>query len=105
MINVIKKQLLIIANGINFIDLAGAEWLSQEVLKWQKRGGGIYFVGLKVISQDVLRSGGFAEKIGSMNFFTDKNTALSTIYKKYDEEQCSNCEMNIFKECKQEKGK
>ncbi len=77
-----KKQLLIIANGINFIDLAGAEWLTKEVLKWQKRGGGIYFVGLKVVSQDVLRSGGFVKNIGLSNFFTDKNAALSTIYKK-----------------------
>ena len=58
-----EKHLLIIANGVNFIDLAGAEWLSQEAIKWKNRGGGIYFVGLKIISQDVLRKGGFVDKI------------------------------------------
>jgi len=97
-----KSQLLIIANGINFIDLAGAEWLTQEVLKWQQRGGGIYFVGLKLVSQDILRDGGFVKKIGSKNFFTDKNTALATIYKKLEEDQCANCEIKLFRECKLE---
>lgn len=95
-----EKHLLIIANGINFIDLAGAEWLSQEAVKWKNRGGEIYFVGLKIISQDVLRKGGFVEKIGGDNFFKDKNTAISTIFKKLNKEKCANCEVKLFKECK-----
>ena len=94
-----EKHLLILAHGINFVDLAGAEWLTNEVLKWQKRGGGIYFVGLKLISQDVLRSGGFAKVIGSENFFTDKNTAISSIYSTLDTGICSTCEIKLFKEC------
>ena len=94
-----EKHLLILAHGINFVDLAGAEWLTNEVLKWQKRGGGIYFVGLKLISQDVLRSGGFAKVIGSENFFTDKNTAISSIYSTLDTGICSACEIKLFKEC------
>ncbi|SNR54679.1 sulfate permease, SulP family [Lutibacter agarilyticus] len=96
-----EKHLLIIANGVNFIDLAGAEWLSEEALKWKNRGGGIYFVGLKIISQDVLRKGGFVDKIGPHNFFKDKNSAISTIYKKLEKEQCANCEIMLFKECKE----
>ena len=72
-----KKHVLVISNGINFIDLAGAEWLTHEVKKWQDRGGGIYFTGLKVISQDVLKKGGFVELIGQENFFRDKKTSNS----------------------------
>jgi len=94
-----EKHLLILAHGINFVDLAGAEWLTNEVLKWQKRGGGIYFVGLKLISQDILRSGGFVKTIGKEHFFIDKNTAISTIYSKLDKEICSTCEVKLFKEC------
>ena len=94
-----RKQLLIIANGINFIDLAGAEWITQEVLKWQIRGGGIYFVGLKIISQDILEKGGFAETIGNENFFKDKKSAISTIYKKLDSNICDNCDVKLFEEC------
>lgn len=95
-----QQHLLILSNGINFIDVAGAEWLTQEVLKWQKRGGGIYFVGLKLISQDILKNGGFLDKIGEENFFKNKNTAVSTIFKKLDKNICQNCDIKLFDECK-----
>ena len=96
-----KIHVLIIANGINSIDLAGAEWLTNEVLKWQERGGGIYFVGLKLVSQEILIKGGFVEIIGSDNFFKDKHTAISTIYTKLDKDDCENCDIKLFQECKQ----
>ncbi|WP_457617397.1 SulP family inorganic anion transporter, partial [Lutibacter sp.] len=97
-----KKYLLVIADGINFIDLAGAEWLTHEVEKWQKRGGGIYFVGLKLVSQDILKRGGFINRIGYNNFFKDKNDAISTIYKKLDKNICLNCMAKVFTECNNE---
>jgi SulP family sulfate permease len=96
-----KKHVLIIANGINSIDLAGAEWLTNEVLKWQERGGGIYFVGLKLVSQEILIKGGFVEIIGTDNFFKDKHTAISTIYTKLDKDDCEKCDIKLFQECKQ----
>jgi SulP family sulfate permease len=96
-----KKHVLIIANGINFIDLAGAEFIAYEVLKWQQRGGGIYFVGLKLVSQKILIKGGFVEMIGAENFFKDKHTAIETIYKKLDKQHCENCDVKLFQECKQ----
>jgi SulP family sulfate permease len=96
------KEVLVISNGINFIDIAGAEWLQQEVIKWQKRGGGIYFVGLKLISQDILQKGGFIQKIGSEHFFKDKNSAISTIYQKLNKNICNNCDVKLFVECKKQ---
>lgn len=96
-----KKHILIIANGINFIDLAGAEWLTNEVLKWQEIGGGMYFVGLKIVSQEILIKGGFVEIIGANNFFKDKHTAIATIYGKLDKDICENCDIKLFQECKQ----
>ncbi|MDV7186929.1 SulP family inorganic anion transporter [Lutibacter sp. TH_r2] len=95
-----SKNLLIISNGVNFIDLAGAEWITQEALKWEKRGGGIYFVGLKIISQDILKNGGFIKTIGAHHFFKDKNTALATIYPNLDQNICKSCTVKIFEECK-----
>ncbi len=93
------KHVLIVANGVNFIDLSGAEWISKEVEKWQKRGGGIYFSGLKIVSQTTLMKGGFRENIGGENFFKDKNTAIHTIYQKLDKNICANCTARIFIEC------
>lgn len=95
-----SKNVLIIANGINFIDLAGAEWLTHEVKKWQKRGGGIYFAGLKLISQDILLKAGFTGKIGDNNFYKDKNSAIAGIYTELDKDICLECEVKAFKECK-----
>jgi sulfate permease, SulP family len=93
------KHVLVIAKGVNFIDLAGATWLSHETQKWQKRGGGIYFSGLKIVSQQILKKGGFRNEIGEENFYVDKRTALSEIYKKLDKKICETCEARIFHEC------
>jgi len=93
------KNVLIIANGINFIDLAGATWLTHEVLKWQERGGGIYFSGLKIVSQQILKKGGFRDEIGEENFFHDKKEAIQSIYKKLDMKVCQDCTSRIFHEC------
>ncbi len=93
------KHVLIVAKGINFIDLAGATWLSHEAFKWQKRGGGIYFSGLKIVSQQILKKGGFRDEIGEEHFYIDKRTALQEIYKKLDKNICKNCDTRIFYEC------
>ncbi|MCD6543728.1 MAG: SulP family inorganic anion transporter [Flavobacteriaceae bacterium] len=94
-----SKHILIVAKGINFIDLAGATWLTQEVLRWQERGGGIYFSGLKIVSQQILTKGGFRDEIGLENFFDDKFEAIQTVYKKLDKDVCSKCTTQIFNEC------
>ncbi len=93
------KNVLIIAGGINFIDLAGAEWITNEVIKWQKRGGGIYFSGLKMVSQAIMTKGGFRERIGLENFFKDKHSAIQTIYGKLDKNICESCTTRVFQEC------
>ncbi len=94
------KHVLVIARGINFIDLAAAEWLSYEAEKWKEKGGGLYFANLKMVAQDVLRKGGFYEKIGPENFFTDKRQAVATIYSKLDKDICASCDVRVFRECK-----
>ena len=92
-------NILIIGGGVNFIDLAGAEWITNEVVKWQKRGGGIYFSGLKLVSQSILTKGGFRDQIGLENFFKDKHSAIEAIYQKLDKNICENCSTRIFHEC------
>jgi SulP family sulfate permease len=94
------KHVLISAKGINFIDLAAATWLTHEAEKWKARGGGIYFSGLKIISQDILMKGGFRDQIGNENFFVDKNSAISYIFGRLDKTICEKCEARIFYECK-----
>ena len=93
------KNVLIVAKGINFIDLAGASWLEYEARRWKERGGGIYFSGLKIISQEVLQKGGFKESIGEEYFFVDKRDAIKSIFERLDKDICATCKVRIFHEC------
>ena len=89
------QYVLIAADGINFIDLAAAEWLTNEIIKWQKNRGEIYIAGLKLVSQDILQNGGFIDRMGHDIFFKDKRTAIAEIHKKIDKP----CEVKAFDEC------
>jgi SulP family sulfate permease len=94
-----EKKVLIIANGVNFIDLAGSEWLVSEANRWQEKGGQLYVSGLKIIAQDVFIKGGFREKIGEESFFSKKKEAIKSIYQTLDESVCQACTSRIFTEC------
>ena len=63
--------------------------------KWQKTRGGIYFCGMKIVSQDVLKKGGFMEKMGMENFYKGKSEAIAEIHKRINKP----CEMKAFEEC------
>ncbi|MCK5522603.1 MAG: SulP family inorganic anion transporter [Thiomargarita sp.] len=93
-------HLLIVAKPINFIDVAGAEMLVQEAKYWQTQGGGLYFCGLKMESENFLQRGGYLDEIGEHNLFTAKKEAISEIFKRFDHQFCQTCERRIFRECK-----
>ena len=90
------QYVLIAADGINFIDLAAAEWLTNEIRKWQTNRGGIYFAGLKLVSQDVLKKGGFLDKMGNNIFYKEKRDAIHEIHQKITKP----CKEKVFDECK-----
>lgn len=94
-----EKHLIVLASGINYVDLDGAEWLAREAAFWKKKGGGLYVVRLKIIAQDVMESGGFMDAIGRENFFVSKTDAIRTIYQKLDVEVCRACSKRVFLEC------
>ena len=89
------QHVLVISEGINFIDLGAAEWLTHEAEKWQKTRGGIYFSHMKIVSQDVLRKGGFMHTIGEENFYPNKRNAIKEIHKKFK----NPCKIKAFEEC------
>jgi SulP family sulfate permease len=93
------QTLLISAEGINFIDLAAAEWISKEIEKWQRKREGIYFAGLKRVSRKVLIKGGFMKKMGVHIFFENKRKAIAEIHRI----QNRTCKEKVFEECNVEK--
>ncbi len=94
-----QKHILIIADCINFADLAGAEMLAREARRRRRAGGGLYLLGVKERTGEVLRSGGYLLEIGPENVFTSKAAAIEQIDKKLDKSVCQLCGRRIFKEC------
>jgi SulP family sulfate permease len=94
-------NILIIASGINMIDLAGAEALAAEHSRLKKLNGGLYFVDMKPAVYETAAKSGFIKKIGSGNFFDEKSKAIAAIHRNLDPEKCSGCKALVFRECQQ----
>jgi SulP family sulfate permease len=94
-----QKHVLLIADGINFADIAGAEMLAREARRRRRMGGALYLVGLKARTLGVLRAGGFLEEIGEANVFADRRTALARIRERLDPDLCRGCTARIFEQC------
>lgn len=92
-------HIMIIASGINFIDIAGAEALVSENNRLKKQNGGLYFVGLKSSVYEFAARSCFIQKIGNDHFFDSKKEAIREIYKRLDKNICSTCPSLIFTEC------
>ena len=95
-----QKHVLIVASGINFIDIAGAEMLAREARRRRRMGGGLYFYRLKDAPRALLEKGGYMKDIGWENVFPVKTRAIASIYPKLDSEICRNCKALIFQECR-----
>lgn len=93
------NHILIVASGINFIDLAGAEALVLENNRLKESGGGLYFVSLKASVYEFAAKTCFIKKIGNDHFFDNKRQAIASIYRKLDHDKCATCNALVFNEC------
>ncbi len=94
-----QKHLLIIGNGINFIDIGGAEMLVQEAKRRRAVGGGIYLSKVKEEVCGILKRGQFVEQLGGENIFVTKVDAITSIFGRLDRSICERCDKRIFLEC------
>jgi len=92
-------HILIVASGINLIDLAGAEALVAENRRLAEHNGGLYFVGIKSSVYEFAARSCFIKQIGSDHFFDTKTMAINSIYERLDKSICSSCQSMIFREC------
>ncbi len=95
-----QKHVLVVASGINFVDVAGAELFAHEAKRRRRMGGGLYFYRLKDEVIRLLKRGGYMDDIGSHHVFPVKVRALETIYPKLDNAICRDCTLRVFRECR-----
>jgi len=93
-----------VGSGINFIDVAGCQMLSQETHRLKLNGRQVYLCSLKGAVIDVMERGGCGRSIGDKNIFRSKLAALRSIVPRLDPERCRVCRVRIFNECAQMPG-
>jgi len=87
-----QKHVLIVASGINFIDLAGTELLANEARRLAAIGGGLYLCNLNGrVIKPIIRNGQL-NTIGKRHIFATKAQALSAIDTTLRDHSCSGCE-------------
>ena len=94
-----QKHLAIVASGINFVDISGAEFLAAEAQKRRRQGGDLWLIRTKAPVRDSLEDGGHLEQIGADHLFHSKGEAIARIHSRLDREVCSQCRHRIFREC------
>ena len=94
-----QRTVMIVASGINFIDVAGAEMLAQEARRRRKLGGGLYFYRCKDSIHRFLRKSDKLGDIGEGGFFPAKSNWIHPIYDTLNPEICRKCQYRIFSEC------
>ncbi len=94
-----RKHLLIVASGINMIDISGAEMLAREARRRRAIGGGLYIWFMKDAVRDLLRRGGYMKDIGEENVFEHGADVIAAIYARLDSAACRACTARIFPPC------
>ncbi len=94
-------DILIIADGINLIDLAGTEMLLHEAQRLESMGGGLYFADIKPAVYESISKTHLINGIGNAHFFDDKKEAIIKLSRLLRMQgRCENCTARVFKECK-----
>jgi SulP family sulfate permease len=95
-----QKHLLLVASGINFIDIAGAEVFVHEAERRKRLGGRLYFYRMKDSARQYLERDGRMEVIGRENVFDVRDIPMDRIYPLLDNDICRNCNLRVFNQCK-----
>ena len=93
-------HVLLVASGINFVDLGGAQWLAQEAQRRRALGGGLYIFHMKDEPLAMLRKSGAYDAIGKENFFTLGDDLMPAIKARLNPQRCAQCSVRVFAPCK-----
>jgi len=94
-----RKWLLLLAQGVNFVDLAGAQLLADEARRRRALGGGLLVVGAQPAVQHMLERSEGVAAIGADRLIAHKGDALRIVYPLLDSALCRRCTLRVFEEC------
>jgi SulP family sulfate permease len=97
--NPAHKHLLLLAPGLHFVDLSGAELLVQEARRRKRLGGGLYFHRLQQPVRETLDKAGYLREIGPENLFAIGQDVMASLYPRLDPEICRRCTRRVFRQC------
>ncbi|MFH2129435.1 MAG: SulP family inorganic anion transporter [bacterium] len=92
-------HILLVADSINIIDIAGADMLTLQSRQLREKGGGLYFAAMKDNIRMILGKETYAKTIQADQFFESISSAIAGIVPKMDPEKCTLCFRKIFFEC------
>ncbi|MCF6321773.1 MAG: SulP family inorganic anion transporter [Rhizobiaceae bacterium] len=96
-----RKHIVVMSDGINFIDLAGAEMLCEEADRLEEEGGGLYFAGLKPAVYHSFGKTHAIKHIGNNHFFDEKPAVFKSLHRLLRKQgKCEGCELKVFAECR-----
>ncbi|KOR32631.1 sulfate permease [Achromatium sp. WMS3] len=91
-----QNHLLLIGNAMNFIDLAGVEFLEQEAHRSKITGGGLYLANFKTKVAQEARDLGLMQHV---EHFDHKSEGIQKIFIGLNRDICRKCSKRIFFEC------
>ena len=94
-----KGAVLLVAKGVNHIDLAGAQLLQAEVKRLERQGRAVLISSLKGYVRDELEAMGQLQTIGAGHFKETTGEALRTLLSGVDTDICQTCSKRVFGEC------
>ncbi len=93
------RHVLLVCSGVNFIDVAGCEFLSHAARILRESRATLYLCNLKPAVRSALVRGGFLEEIGENRVHATKTDAIRAIYSRLDAATCAGCRVRVFSEC------
>jgi SulP family sulfate permease len=94
-----QKHLLLVCPGVNFIDLAGAQMLTQEARRRRRLGGDLYLFNLRELARQTLKQSGCEDALGGDNIFPLGVDVIGKMVSKLDHDLCAACTRRIFYQC------
>ncbi|MEO6929797.1 MAG: SulP family inorganic anion transporter [Casimicrobiaceae bacterium] len=81
------RHVLLMLSGVNFIDVAGAELLTEFANALRQQGATLWMAHLRSSVREVLQRGGYLQAIGVQHAFDDEADALRAIHAEIDVQQ------------------